>query len=62
MEHPEDFIESQTYFSWEQYFTNILIQYTQDTYLKYNKSKLNESYLHEKAKNMILNVMENIIF
>lgn len=62
LEHPEDFIESQTYFSWEQYFTNILIQYTQDTYLKYNKSKLNESYLHEKAKNMILNVMENIIF
>lgn len=62
LEHPQDFIESQTYFNWEQYFTNILIQYTQNTYLKYNKSKLNESYLHEKAKKMILNVMENVLF
>ena len=62
LEHPQDFIESQEYFSWERFFTNILIQYTQGTYLKYGKRKLNEVYLHEKAKKAILAVMEKITF
>ena len=60
--HPQDFIESQEYFSWERFFTDLLIQYTQGTYLKYGKRKLNEVYLHEKAKKAILAVMEKVTF
>ena len=60
LEHPEDFIESQDYFSWERFFTALLVSHTQDSYLKYSKSKLNEAYLHEKTKEAILNVMEGI--
>lgn len=60
LKHPEDFIESRKYFSWERFFTALLAGYTQDSYLKYSKSKLNEAYLHEKMKGAILNVMEGV--
>ncbi len=60
LEHPEDFIESQKYFSWEQFFTALLVEYTQDSYLKYSKSKLNEVYLQEKLKQAVLNVIEGV--
>lgn len=60
LNHPEDFIESQNYFSWERFFSQLLVEYTQDSYLKYNKSKLNEVYLHEKIKHAIMQVMEKI--
>lgn len=60
LNHPEDFIESWKYFSWERYFTALLVEYTQDSYLKYSKSKLNEAYLHEKIVQAILNVMEGV--
>ena len=48
LHHPEDFIESQQYFSWERFFTALLVEHTQDSYLKYNKSTLNKAYLHGK--------------
>lgn len=60
LEHPEDFIESQDYFSWERFFTALLVSQTQDSYLQYSKSKLNGAYLHEKTKETILKVMEGI--
>ncbi len=62
LEHPQDFIESREYFSWERFFTDLLVQYTQGTYLHYSKRKLNEVYLHEKNKMAILSVMEKIEF
>lgn len=37
---PEDYIESKEYFSWEQYFTKLLVSETKDTYLQYNKKSL----------------------
>ena len=37
LDHPSDFIESSLYFSWEQYFTDLLIQLTHDTVLHYSK-------------------------
>lgn len=58
--HPEDFIESQKYFSWERFFTALLMEHTQDLYLKYSKNKLNEAYLHEKTKQAILGVMAGV--
>ncbi len=60
LNHPEDFIESREYFSWERYFTELLVEYTQDSYLKYNKSRLNEAYLNDREKQAILSVMKGV--
>ena len=60
MEKPEEFIESSEYFSWEQYFTGLLVSETKDTYLHYNKSHLNSIYLNPKEKEAIIRVMEVI--
>ena len=54
MENPEEYIDSRKYFSWERFFTVYLTEVTKDTYLRYSKSKLNENYLHEKNKRIIL--------
>ena len=62
LENPEDYIDSKLYFSWERYFTKILVEKTKDSYLKYSKSKLNESYLHEKYRRVILESLEGIEF
>lgn len=58
--HPEDFVESQKYFSWEHFFVALLVEHTQDSYLKYSKSKLNGAYLHDKIKQAILDVMDGV--
>lgn len=60
LEHPENFIESQKYFSWERFFTALLVEYTQHSYFRYSKSKLNEVYLQGKLKQAVLNVMEGV--
>ncbi len=60
LEHPEDFIESRKYFSWERFFTGLLVEYTQNSYLKYSKSRLNEAYLQGRVKQAVLDVMEGI--
>lgn len=60
LEHPEDFIESRKYFSWERFFTALLVEYTQESYLRYSKSKLNESYLQGKLKQAVMDVMEGV--
>ncbi len=62
LESPEEYIESSEYFSWERYFTALLIEKTKDTYLSYSKKELNEVYLREEIQEQILNVMENIRF
>lgn len=58
LEHPEDFIESRKYFSWERYFTALLTETTQDTYLQYNKSRLNPAYLGGKIPQRIIALLE----
>ena len=60
LEHPEDYIESKDFFSWERYFTAQMIQNTQDGYLKYSKRQLNPAYLQEKIMDKILAVMKGI--
>ena len=57
---PEEYIESREYFSWENYFTRLLVSETKDTYLHYNKSRLNTIYLGAKEKNKILNVLKSL--
>lgn len=60
--HPEDYIESSQFFSWEQFFTRLLMDETRDSYLQYSKSKLNPVYFNEKEKNSVLKVIKNISF
>lgn len=58
LEHPQDFIESSKYFSWERFFTALLVEKTKDSYLKYSKSKLNKNYLNKNEQEAINNVVE----
>ena len=60
LKSPENHVESQQYFSWERYFTAVLMQKTVDSYLKYTKSKLNPVYLQEHEKKAILSEMSHI--
>ena len=54
---PEDYIESKDFFSWEQYFTRLLVSETTDTYLQYNKGHLNKNYLEKKQKDALIKVI-----
>ncbi len=60
LDNPEDFLESREYFSWERFFTKLLVEKTKDSYLRYSKAKLNEAYLHEKNRKIILKSIEGI--
>ena len=60
LETPELFIDSKKYFSWERFFTNLLIEKTKNSYLQYRKSAINRTYLHSKNKEKILNCIEAI--
>ena len=62
LQTPEEYIESSDFFSWERYFTKLLIEQTEGTYLKYKKSRLNQVYLHEKNKDTILKSIKGIKF
>ena len=62
LQNPEVYIDSKEYFSWERYFTKLLIEKTEGTYLQYKKATLNETYLHEKNKQKILQSMKGIDF
>lgn len=48
MESPSDYIDSKEYESWEQYFTELLVSLTKDTFYPYSKHLLDEYYLLEK--------------
>ncbi len=54
---PEEYIESSQYFSWERFFTDMLIQWSAGGYLQYQKSELNSNYLHPKEMKAILQQM-----
>lgn len=62
MKNPEEFIESSQYFSWERFFTDVLVSATKGTYLQYSKRKLNEVYLHKEILKKIAEQMEGILF
>ena len=44
LENPGDFIESQKFFSWENFFEDFLVQETRRTPFQYAKSNLNDVY------------------
>lgn len=58
--HPANYIESATFFSWEQFFTKELIEITSDSYLAYSKRELNEVYLHSREFDAITEELPNL--
>lgn len=54
---PNEYIESEKYMSWEQFFTALLVEKTLDSYLKYSKTKLNGTYKNEKIVEKIIGVI-----
>ena len=54
---PATHIESRDFFSWEQYFTALLVDLTRDTYLHYNKNRLNPVYLQPANIEKVLEAM-----
>ena len=48
LKNPASYIESGEFFSWEQFFTQELINITQGSALEYKKEKLNKHYLEEE--------------
>lgn len=54
LENPSSYIDSSKYFSWERYFTSLLISVTEHTPFKYTKSKLNRAFLSAKVMRRII--------
>lgn len=63
IEQPELYADSAKFMSWEQYFTELLINETKGIdYLRYKKSKLAGFYLQEKTAEMIRKEIKGIQF
>lgn len=62
LKRPGDSIESSKYFSWERYFTAILVEKSRGTWLQYSKRKLNPSYLKGMCRKKILDVLPHALF
>lgn len=60
LRNPASYIESADFISWEQFFTHELIEKTRDSYLAYSKSRLNEAYLDERARETIEEGLPNL--
>lgn len=62
LNNPSNYIESKDYFSWEQYFTSLLIEISKDHYLKYSKNHLNSNYLKPTIVEKIKSAIKGIVF
>lgn len=60
LEEPSEYIESKAYFSWERFFTRLLTDRTQGTWLQYSKSRINPAYLKGTVRDAILAEMPTI--
>lgn len=59
--HPEKYIDNTEYFSWEQFFTALLIEKTKDDPQKrYNKEKLSEYYKGKNTEKILYVMPEEI--
>ena len=58
LEAPENSIDSSLYFSWEQYFTDLLCDRTRGTYMQYTKSQLSPFYLQDQNVQKIVDEIE----
>ena len=64
LKEPYKFIESSNYFSWERYFTDLIIHICANTpgKLVYKKSKIHKFFLQDNNINKVLKVMKKIRF
>ena len=53
LENPSAYVESREYFSWERFFTSLLVERTQGTYLHYDKARLNPAYLASRERSLV---------
>lgn len=60
LEEAENYIESEKYFSWERYFTDLLMEETKDSPYPYDKSNLKDFYLQDKIVQKVLKAMAPI--
>ena len=60
LDDPSEYVESKEYFSWERFFTAVLIEETKDTYLAYAKRRLNPAYLNDAVKGSILKQIKKV--
>ena len=59
LERPEEYIDSAKYFSWEQFFTELLIQQTSEQdYMRYGKQSLPPFYLQAENIRKVISSME----
>lgn len=57
-----NYVDSEKYFSWEQYYTALIVEITEGTERQYNKSKINPYYLSEKnVKRIVEKIPKNIL-
>ena len=61
LDDPSSYIESRDYFSWERYFTQLLISRTKDTYMKYSKASLNPVFLQGRICEQIVSVLPELL-
>ena len=57
LEKPSDYIESADYFSWEQFFTDFLVQNSLGTHYSYSKNGLSQFYVVKNNMNKIAAVI-----
>lgn len=58
LDHPEDYIDSSLYLSWERFFTDLLEKETsEDKKLRYSKTKLNDYYISNRNIQKVLQVI-----
>lgn len=62
LENPSEYIDSSNYFSWERFFTALLIEKTNGSYLQYSKAKLNDNYLQKGIQDKVLSHVKGIRF
>lgn len=60
LKNPASYIASEEFFSWERFFTRILMEKTRGSYLQYPKKQLNPAYLKGGVRKAILQQMEQI--
>ena len=57
---PADYIDAETYFSWEQFFTDLLIRVTSEhDYMRYHKQRLAPYYLQPNHIEKVIRAMES---
>ena len=54
LEYPYDQIESEKYFSWERFFTALLVEKTENSPYAYKKKSLNPIYLQDELREKIM--------